>query len=326
MVKTFATLDYSPMFAGGLVPAMVTVTLPGDWRAVAPTGRVWKRIMNRWFVRLDKAWGAQPMLWKQEFQGRGAPHLHMFMSPPHGYRVCRCRLCGRPGQRLAFRDWLSHSWADVVGCADPDGYSDHVKAGTGIDYAEGLKASDPRRLAIYFSKHGGAAGGKEYQHNVPPEWQVAGCGPGRFWGYRRLSPAISTVEVEPADFLAFKRAARKWSERVAYYSPGSRYPSKVERRSTVVQVDRVDTRTGVVRRRRVKRPRRYLGGASGGGFVLPNDGPSFAAALARYQEVIRSCEKLSMSRSVAPLSSAAGRAAARPPKQRLGVAIAAVPS
>jgi hypothetical protein len=286
MVKTFAMLDYAPMFAGGLAPAMVTLTLPGDWRSVAPTGRVFKRLQNAWNVRLDKAWGPQPMLWKLEFQSRGAAHLHLFMSPPHGYRVCRCRLCGRPGRRLVFRDWLSHSWADVVGCADARGYADHVKAGTGIDYSEGLKASDPRRLAVYFSKHGGAAGGKEYQHDVPAEWQEPGAGPGRFWGYRRLSPAVATVEIEPADFVAFKRVLRRWSERQAFYPAGHRYPTRVDRRSSVVAVDRVDTRTGVVRKRRVNRPRRYLGGASGGGFVLPNDGPSFVAALARYQEVL----------------------------------------
>jgi hypothetical protein len=40
---------------------------------------------------------------------------------------------------------------------------------TGVDYAEGIKLTDPRRMAVYFAKYG-TGGAKEYQHRVPSEW------------------------------------------------------------------------------------------------------------------------------------------------------------
>jgi hypothetical protein len=283
---TFGTLDYAPMFEdSSRPPAMVTLTYPRDWLAVAPNGRAAKRHFDNWCRRYTKAWGDLPMIWKLEFQDRGAPHFAFMMAPPHGKRTCRCRLCGRPGEPLAFRDWLSHSWADTVGAADPERYADHVKAGTGIDFAEGMRASDPHRLAVYFSKASGAAGGKEYQHIVPAEWQGPGDGPGRFWGYRGLEPALASVDVTPADFVAMKRALSRLSRYQTFYRPGARAPHRVERRTRVVWVDRVNTRTGVIRRRRVTRPYRYLSGSSGGGFVNCNNGPALIEALARYQEV-----------------------------------------
>jgi ribosomal protein L37E len=44
-----------------------------------------------------------------------------------------------------------------------------VTRGTGVDYAEGIKFTDPRRMAVYFAKYG-TSGSKEYQHQVPQEW------------------------------------------------------------------------------------------------------------------------------------------------------------
>ena len=38
MCRTFAELDYSPLAESGRIPAMVTLTYPGDWEVVAPDG------------------------------------------------------------------------------------------------------------------------------------------------------------------------------------------------------------------------------------------------------------------------------------------------
>lgn len=64
---------------------------------------------------------------------------------------------------------------------DPEERRKHELAGTGINYAEDLRASDPKRVAVYFTKHG-TFGAKGYQHRVPEPWQGPGKGPGRFWG------------------------------------------------------------------------------------------------------------------------------------------------
>ena len=43
MCRTFAELDYTPLVESGRVPAMVTLTYPGDWECVAPDGASVKR-------------------------------------------------------------------------------------------------------------------------------------------------------------------------------------------------------------------------------------------------------------------------------------------
>lgn len=272
MIRTLAGLDYAPLFAPGRTPAMVTLTLPGDWVTVAPTGPAFKRLFATWRRRYEKSWGPLACVWKLEFQARGAPHLHLFTIPPHGERVCRCSDCGRPGRALAFRQWLSHSWADVVAHPDPEQRRRHLLAGTGIDYSEGLRASDPKRLAVYFAKHGGAGGGKEYQHQIPDQWRGEGNGPGRFWGVQHLRPALRQVDVAPRDWYVLRRTVRRWSSREVYYRDG--WPVRVQLRTRTRSVLRGD------RVRTVRRRRAYLNG-SGGGFVLPNNGPDFVSALAR---------------------------------------------
>lgn len=256
MQLVFAQLDYAPLFAAG-VPAMVTLTYPGSWLEVAPNGRAvkahFRALERRWFRR----WRT-PLrcLWKLEFQRRGAPHLHLFVVPP--------------GDARAFRAWLSLTWADIVGADASTGERRrHVLAGTAVDYAEAARMRDPRRLAVYFMKHGQKTrDDKEYQHVVPMAWRGRGDGPGRFWGYRGLEKVTSTVELHGRDFVVAKRVLRRWS--------------RAQGRTRPEVVQRVDVTTGVLRRRRVTR-RTYQFGHSrlAGGWVVVNAGPSFASQLAR---------------------------------------------
>jgi hypothetical protein len=111
MCRTFAQLDYTPLVECGRVPAMVTLTYPGDRESVAPDGASVKRHMMLWRKRFQREWGERARyIWKLEFQRRGAPHIHLWMAPPD--TVCRS---GRK-----FRDWLSQEWADIVAHPDPE--------------------------------------------------------------------------------------------------------------------------------------------------------------------------------------------------------------
>lgn len=278
MVERIAEIDWKPLLAKG-IPAMVTLTYPGDWLAVAPSGRAVKRHMEVFRKRFARAWG-EPLvgLWKLEFQRRGAPHIHCFIVPPSG------RADG-----MSFPTWLSRVWADVVAHPDPEQRRRHLLAGTGVDRAEGLRALDPRRLAVYFLKHSSKnQDDKEYQHIVPEPWRQPGRGPGRFWGvwgsvgrrvYRadqrrhvravpELRRAVVKVEVDRDDFLAVKRIIRRWS--------------RAQRRTRVVVVPRVDRTTGELRYRPVtRRAVRLDSSRLVGGFVIVNGGPAFASQLAR---------------------------------------------
>jgi hypothetical protein len=275
MCRTFAELDYTPLVECGRVPAMVTLTYPGDWEPVAPDGASVKRHMVLWRKRFQREWGEPARyIWKLEFQRRGAPHIHLWMAPPH--------TVGRSGRK--FRDWLSQEWADIVGHPNPEQRARHVLAGTAIDVLNGLRASDPKRLAIYFTKHSSPnqLGDKEYQHIVPDTWRQPGHGPGRFWGVHGLQRATAVVEIDQDAYLTARRIIRRWSRsQVVYGDCTGRFTTAVVARTARVAVQRIDERTGKERQRRVRRrrPLCHQGGLAGG-YALVNDGPAFASQLA----------------------------------------------
>lgn len=275
MCRTFAELDYSPLVESGRVPAMVTLTYPGDWEVVAPDGASVKRHMVLWRKRFQREYGEPPRyIWKLEFQRRGAPHIHLWMAPPTSP--------GRSGR--GFAQWLSEAWAQVVDHPDAEHKARHRLAGTAIDVRSGLKACDPKRLAIYFTKHSSpnSNGDTEYQHIVPELWRQPGLGPGRFWGVCGLKKAVSTVEIAQDVYLTARRIVRRWSRSEAVYGDSaSRFPTAVVPRTAARLVPRIDRHSGRVTHRRVRRRRSLCNqGGLAGGYALVNDGPSFAAQLA----------------------------------------------
>ncbi|WP_423488473.1 rolling circle replication-associated protein [Mycobacteroides sp. PCS013] len=276
MCRAFAELDYTPLVESGRIPVMVTLTYPGDWEIVAPTGAAVKRHMVLWRKRFQREYG-EPVryIWKLEFQRRGAPHVHLWMAPP--------RSPGKTG--TSFAAWLSDTWADIVDHPDHEQRSRHCQAGTAIDILSGLRACDPKRLAIYFTKHSSpnTHGDKEYQHIVPSLWREPGRGPGRFWGIYGLRKATATAEVGVDAYLATRRIIRRWSRSQAAYSAASeRFPSAVVPRTAHRIVPRVDKATGRVKYRKVRRRRALCDqGGLAGGYALVNNGPTFAAQLSR---------------------------------------------
>ena len=275
MCRTFAELDYSPLVESGRVPAMVTLTYPGDWEVVAPSGASVKRHMVLWRKRFQREYGEPARyIWKMEFQRRGAPHIHLWMAPPMSP--------GRSGR--GFAQWLSDAWARIVNHPDPEQKARHRLAGTAIDVRNGLKACDPKRLAIYFTKHSSPNlhGDKEYQHIIPELWQQPGRGPGRFWGVYGLKKAIAIVEVAQEAYLTARRIVRRWSRNHAIYgNPDSSFPTAVLPRTATRLVLRVGQNTGAVTHRKVRRRRACCNqGGFAGGYALVNDGPAFASNLA----------------------------------------------
>jgi hypothetical protein len=276
MCRTFAELDYTPLVEPGRVPAMVTLTYPGDWETVAPDGVSVKRHMMLWRKRFQREYGeAVRYIWKLEFQRRGAPHVHLWMAPPTG--------TGRSG--CSFREWLSDTWAQIVDHPDPVQKARHRLAGTAIDVLNGLKACDPKRLAIYFTKHSSPNinGNKEYQHIVPELWRQPGRGPGRFWGVYGLRKATTCVEITKDAYLTARRIIRRWSRNQAVYGDvSSRFASMVVPRTRYRRVQRRNGKTGRIIQRRVRRRLVICNqGGLAGGYVLVNDGPAFASQLAK---------------------------------------------
>lgn len=288
MFRAFSELDYGPLVELPGIPAMVTLTLPGDWLTVAPDGKTFKKLIKKFRKRWERAWGGQLLaLWKLEFQARGAPHLHFYTCCPDGRSVAGAR----------FREWLSATWAAVVAHPDPDEYRRHQLAGTGTDYAAGLRSSDPRRIAVYFSKHSLYAA-KSYQNVVPEEWQEPGKGPGRFWGVWGLKRCAVAVEVDPRAATTAARVMRRWARaqgvtyeaRVPRSGRGEICPAFVHHDPQETEGARVcmglaglQLTAGPVRKRKVRRRVQRL--KSGHGWISLNDGPGFALEVARFLEL-----------------------------------------
>lgn len=182
MVARLLTLDYSSMMSNAnLPPAMITLTYPNEWQTLVPDGATAKKHLRLFQKRFAYEF-KQPLVgcWKLEFQRRGAPHFHILCVPPLG---------------VNFRSWLSETWTEIVNPLDVEEREKHLSAGTGLDYTEGLRSYDPKRVAVYFSKHSSASfGDKEYQ-NRPPELWTNSQSVGRFWGYWGLKPLIISAEL-----------------------------------------------------------------------------------------------------------------------------------
>lgn len=206
MVRAMSAADWSPVFAGGM-PVMVTLTYPGEWLPLAPDGRTAKRHLDAFRRAYLRKWGrAVTGAWKLEFQRRGAPHFHLMVPAP--------------GALGPFAAWCSVTWAAIV---DREALSRghdqgdeqrrrHLLAGTGVDVATGARMRDPRRVAVYFLKHGVKShDGKAYQNDVPSEWSQPGHGPGRFWGLWGVRVTSARVHLTPDEFVTIRRTLRRWA-------------------------------------------------------------------------------------------------------------------
>ncbi|HET9877372.1 MAG TPA: hypothetical protein VFQ37_16690 [Mycobacterium sp.] len=252
MVERLGQLDFAPMFAAGRAPVMVTLTYPGDWLTVAPGPGECHRHLLALRKRWERKYGGPLFaVWKREFQRRGAPHYHLLVVPP---------------EDAGFREWLSGAWASIVAHPDAGQRELHRLAGTGVDAVEGGRMSDPRRIGVYFSKHGSFAA-KDYQNNAPEEWE--GQSVGRFWGYWHLERVVRSVEVAPDVARAAARTARRWAA-------ANSYNARVR-----VWRQRWDTDTGELLggrwRHSTVRVRRF---SRASGYLVVNDGAAFASQLA----------------------------------------------
>jgi hypothetical protein len=123
----------------------VTLTYPAEYSL---NWREWKRDLQAFLKRLCREYPRVSVLWRLEFQRRGAPHFHLFVF---GVRFLPYALVGR---------W----WFEVVGSGDQK----HLAAGTEVRRVQN------RRKAIHYVA--------KYMAKPDPE-----CGErptGRVWGVR----------------------------------------------------------------------------------------------------------------------------------------------
>lgn len=251
MVSVLCSLDYIPMFKSGNIPALITLTYPKNFQQLCPDAATGRRHLKLFRQRYERKFGKLMAIYKWEFQRSGSPHIHLFLVPPVGHQ---------------FKEWLSKTWADIVGETDPSEYQKHLSAGTAVDYAKGSRSTDPKRIVVYFLKHSSPTknGQKEYQNQPPDYWKEAGS-VGRFWGRWGLETAIATIEVSEEQAIFVSRVLRKLAQ-------ATNKPRKVI-------VWRVNQKTGVMRKRKVNRKATRMKRTQG--FSSVNDGSKTGANLAR---------------------------------------------
>jgi len=137
LLRTIAKLDrrYIPLFLTLTYPA----EFPGDYR-------VWKKHVDTIGKRMVRRWGNVAILWRLEFQKRGAPDLHFLV-----WGVDYLEMLG----------WLSKAWFEVVGSGDLK----HLVAGTQV-----AKVRSWRGVSSYVSKY------------MSKNREVDGSVVGRRWG------------------------------------------------------------------------------------------------------------------------------------------------
>ena len=188
LLRTCLALDWSVI--GSLV--MVTLTYPGEAGAafIPHDGRTVHGHLRRFLKRWERQWGTPAGLWKLEFQRRGAPHLHLFLSAPSDVSV------------MPLRSWVAEAWWRIVGSGDPD----HLRAGTGVDPWHGT----PTRYAWKYAK---ADPAKERQHQVPDGFANVG----RWWGRINVAPRWITVDLTAEAFVKARRILRRWRRSTSGY-------------------------------------------------------------------------------------------------------------
>lgn len=295
MVRSIGLLDLTPMYSDrSRLPGMITLTYPGCWLTVAPSGKAVKKHLKMLRKRYERAFGETLMcIWKLEFQGREpwnwctcetcdgrddgrAPHIHMLTVPPR-----------KLVDGMHYRQWLSLAWADIVDHPDPEQRANHVNAGTRVDITKGLDAKDPKRVSVYFTKHGSFTA-KEYQHRVPQAWTEPETGPGRFWGYWGLEKTKVLVEVPQEAAVILGRTMRRWAaaqgvtrQTVKPRTAGGRLLpryAEVEGLAGAWLVEAYADAPTTTRKSRT-RARRMR---TGRGFIMVNSGPEFVSQISRY--------------------------------------------
>lgn len=167
----------------------VTLTYP---EVFPRDGRIVKGHFAAWRRRLERRYGKQAVVWKLEFQRRGAAHFHCLLSVPEGTAIDEFRL------------WLSDAWYGIVGSGDLK----HLAAGTQVQVAE----TDCGRYFAYGVK---STGSKEYQNQVPEGFENVG----RFWGAWNVRPEWRGVLISDSDFVDLRRRMCAWSKSRGGYVP-----------------------------------------------------------------------------------------------------------
>jgi hypothetical protein len=189
----------------------LTLTYPSIY---PKDGQVLKNHLDVYAKRIKlfgEKFGGIAFPWKMEFQRRGAPHFHLIL------------VSGSPIPLEELRAWALTSWSNHVAkwIMSLDGYSEkekidaienHKKAGIEADKVRKNTKSLVCYLVWYIGKGKGKA--KEYQHEIPEEYENVG----RWWGFYGRNTGLlhiskRRIKITEEDFEEYKeRILKTWEK------------------------------------------------------------------------------------------------------------------
>lgn len=174
-------------------PAFITLTYP---REFSTDPAVYKPHLRAFVKRICRAFGARPVIWRLEWQKRGAPHFHLLiwdLAPD-----------------LPLAEWCLSNWYEVVGSGDRR----HLAHGADVQ-----DLRDWRRVSVYLSK---------YIAKIPDGDHDVDAPVGRLWGVEHSSLLVSTPVSWTVAFEAAIRIKRTMQKYARLHRRGERVASGVE--------------------------------------------------------------------------------------------------
>jgi hypothetical protein len=160
------------------LPTLVTLTYPNSWPG---DPRVWKGHLEAFRSRMFRRYGEVPVVWRLEYQRRGAPHFHMLLFAEFDL--------------TDLIPFVARGWYEIVGSGDDR----HQAAGTRCE-----RVRSWRGTIAYAAKYLGET--ERLQAGQKP--------PGRFWGvwYKKLL-RIEMVEadISLADAYKIRRSMARYA-------------------------------------------------------------------------------------------------------------------
>lgn len=173
---------WSQKSRANLVHCVGACRWPGEYDQITLTygrqfssdGRVSRANLLAFLNAFERRWGRVPIMWKLEFQRRGAPHWMLFVQ----------RVVEFLGER---QSWGQRTWNRIVGAELARGCTWIEWRGPFLWYA------------LKYAKKGAA--NKESQHQVPETYQHVG----RWWGIRNNKPVWEEVGLSEREFFQARR-------------------------------------------------------------------------------------------------------------------------
>lgn len=162
-----------------------TLTYPGVYPA---NPRVWKQHLWAFRRRLEREYGELSIIWKMEFQRRGAAHFHLLIFAPDELIPAR----SSESQPFPFGESLVMAWHEIAGGGD----ANHLQHGVDVRQARSWRGA-----MAYLSKYLCKEQVVRHEQSIGRIWGV--------WRYRDLGVRWLRWNLEWTQFLKLRRVFRR---------------------------------------------------------------------------------------------------------------------